>query len=219
MYKVDLHTHSEASHDGGLSAEDYASLLERETLDYIAITDHNRVDFALGLHKALGDKIIVGEEIMTVEGEIIGLFLSGQVQPNLSVEETIQAIRDQNGLVYIPHPFEKRRKGISEDCLKRIIDQVDIIEVYNGRAVLRAHHGAKAFAIAKRLQKGVAASSDAHGIKGAGSSYTIVSEAPNRGSLEQNLFSPKLHFERPPLTSLLNPKTNKLKKILKNKTS
>ena len=74
MYKVDLHTHSQASPDGGIRPEQYAQALATEKLDFIAITDHDRIDFALGMQKALGNKIIVGQEITTSVGELIGLY-------------------------------------------------------------------------------------------------------------------------------------------------
>jgi predicted metal-dependent phosphoesterase TrpH len=74
MYKIDLHTHSSASSDGGITADQYSKIISQNILDYVAITDHNKVSFAMKLSEELGDKIIVGEEIMTSEGEIIGLF-------------------------------------------------------------------------------------------------------------------------------------------------
>ncbi len=111
MFKVDLHTHSVASPDGGLTAQDYLQFLEKKDLQVIAITDHDTITFASDLQAQLGVRIIVGEEITTTEGEIIGLFLSKGIPPGLSPEETIHRIRRQNGLVYIPHPFETVRKS------------------------------------------------------------------------------------------------------------
>src|SRR5580658_33632 len=104
MLKIDLHTHSVASPDGGIMADKYRECLELGKLDYIAITDHNSIDFALNLRTEFERKIIVGEEILTSEGEIIGLFLSELVPPNLSPIETIELIKRQGGLVYVPHP-------------------------------------------------------------------------------------------------------------------
>lgn len=215
MFKVDLHTHSEASKDGGITAHQYAKLLQNEVVDYIAVTDHDRVDFALGLRDALGDQIIVGEEISTVEGELIGLFLTKTVQPMMSVEETIRAIRDQHGLVYVPHPFEKVRHGLSMHTLLRVIDDVDIIEIYNSRAIFRNRHSKRAEEIAKKYRKGMAASSDAHGFKGVGSSYSILPEIPSIGNLEQLLMDSSLRRRRPPLRTLLYPKYHRTRKLLR----
>jgi predicted metal-dependent phosphoesterase TrpH len=115
MLKVDLHTHSVASPDGGISESQYQQVLNKGTLNCIAITDHNEVDFAIAMNKKFGDKIIVGEEIMTTQGEIIGLFLTEKVPAGLSPEETVKQIRKQGALVYIPHPFETFRHGLSAE--------------------------------------------------------------------------------------------------------
>ncbi|MCA9330415.1 PHP domain-containing protein, partial [Candidatus Saccharibacteria bacterium] len=117
MYKVDLHTHSQASPDGGITAEQYAHVLSTGLLDMIAITDHNSIAYAQEVQKQLGDKIIVGEEIMTNDGEIVGLFLTQVIEPGLSAQETCRRIKAQHGLVYIPHPFETVRKGLHPEKL------------------------------------------------------------------------------------------------------
>lgn len=211
MYKIDLHTHSVASRDGAISAKQYAAAIEARLLDYIAITDHNKVDFALELKKSLGEHIIVGEEINTLEGEIIGLFLKERVARDLSAQDTVKAIRDQGGLVYIPHPFETVRKGISQTTLESIIDDVDIIEVYNGRAVFQ-NMGPKAFAAARLNQKPGAASSDAHGAKGLGSAYSEINKIPRASNLVKLLHEARLETRRPPLQTLLYPKLNRIRK-------
>lgn len=213
MYKVDLHSHSIASPDGGIGPEHYAKILETERLDYIAITDHDRIDFALGLQKALGEKIIVGEEITTAEGEMIGLFLKQVIQPGQTALATAHAIHDQGGLVYIPHPFETVRKGMQREVLDRIIEHIDIVEVHNGRAFAQ-NYSVKAATWAKANGKAGASSSDAHGFKGVGHSYSIVNEKPSRGSLVEILKMTQLAHRRAPLYTLLYPKLNRLKKMV-----
>lgn len=213
MYKIDLHTHSEASPDGGISAEKYAYALQNETLDYIAITDHDRIDFALGLHNALGDKIIVGQEITTNEGEIIGLYLKESVKAHTSAKKAATSIRAQGGLVYIPHPFETTRKGLQQETLDRIVDLIDIVEVQNGRAISKKQ-SIQAATWAKIHGKTGAASSDAHGAKGLGHTYSIVSEKPSRGNLVGIIKMTSLAYSRPPLRTFLYPKMNRaLKKV------
>jgi predicted metal-dependent phosphoesterase TrpH len=120
MPRVDLHTHSLASPDGALRAADYTVMLASGRLNYIAVTDHNRIDFALQLQAQLGPQIIVGEEITTTDGEIIGLYLHEVVPAGLSTLEAVQRIRQQGGLVYVPHPFETVRKGITAATLDTI---------------------------------------------------------------------------------------------------
>jgi len=187
MIRIDLHTHSEASPDGGITPEGYAKLLENETLDVIAITDHDRIDFALGLQKALGaDFIIVGEEITTTDGEIIGLYLTSKVEPGMNAVDTIKAIHAQNGLVYIPHPFEKVRKGLQAEVLQHLLDDVDILEVFNGRAITKKH-GIESFTWATKHKIAAAASSDAHGLKGVGKTYSMLENRPTKESLVYEL--------------------------------
>ncbi len=211
MFKVDLHTHSEASPDGAITAEQYAEILASEVLDYIAITDHDRVDFALGLQQALGDKIIVGQEITTADGEIIGLYLKKLVEPHTTAKVAAEAIRAQGGLVYVPHPFETTRKGIQLETLNKIADLVDIIEVQNGRALTKKH-SVRAATWAKIHGKTGAASSDAHGVKGLGHTYSVVTELPSRGNLVGNIKMSALAYRRPPLRTFLYPKANRLAK-------
>ncbi len=214
MYKVDLHTHSVASADGGLAPEQYAALLAAEVVDYIAITDHDRIDFAKGMQKALGDKIIVGQEITTADGDLVGLYLKEPIEPGMRAKQAAQAIHDQGGLVYVPHPFEAVRKGIQQETLDEIADLVDIVEICNGRALL-PYKGRQAVVWAKTHQKAAASSSDAHGRKGVGTCYSILNEPPSRGGLIANLETQNLACRRAPLVSLLYPKYNKLLKKLR----
>src|SRR5664279_1477964 len=130
-YKIDLHTHSYGSPDGSLKTAQYQYFLENKLLDYIAITDHNSIATALKIQLelgGLGKRIIIGEEVTTTEGEIIGLYLAHTVPAGLSPLETVAEIKSQGGLVYIPHPFETVRSGMSEKALQTIIDSVDILE-------------------------------------------------------------------------------------------
>ncbi len=144
--KIDFHTHSVVSPDGALTEAHYQKMLQTG-LDCVAITDHNTTAFAQKLHKKLGDQIIVGEEITTTQGEIIGLYLTDDVPAGLTGLETVKVIKKQRGLVYIPHPFETVRKGITQEVLDKIADFVDIIETNNGRAVFQnKSNGAKAWA-------------------------------------------------------------------------
>jgi predicted metal-dependent phosphoesterase TrpH len=215
MIRIDLHTHSEASKDGGLSPEEYAELLQNEILDVIAITDHDRIDFAVGLQKALGSEfIIVGEEITTSQGEIIGLYLKETVKQGMTAADTVEAIHAQNGLVYIPHPFEKMRKGLTSEVLQEIADKVDIMETNNGRALGSKHSiSAQTWAVRNKVQ--AAASSDAHGLAGVGHTYTKLLNRPTRISLLSELGEAVYVHKRPPIRSLLYPKYNRLKNTLK----
>lgn len=211
MVKVDLHTHSSASLDGGIKPEQYAQALESGLLDVIAITDHNLIAKALELHDAYPDQIIVGEEIMTTVGEVVGLFLTKLVRPGLSLPETIKAIKVQGGLVYIPHPFETVRSGLPQTVLDSLAKDVDIVEVCNGRAIFQ-NFGPKAAAWTRLNRLAAAASSDAHGFKGLGHTYSSLSEKPTAKNLVELLSGAQLTTGRPPLRTLFYPKAHRLKK-------
>jgi predicted metal-dependent phosphoesterase TrpH len=218
MYKVDLHTHSTASPDGGISVEQYQKILESGMLDYIAITDHNRIDFAKELHEKLGEPIVVGEEIMTSVGEIIGLYLTERIKPGLTPLETVKQIKDQNGLVYIPHPFETVRKGMLPSMLEELIDYIDIIEICNGRALLQ-DRSAQAAVWSKLNHKTGAASSDAHGYHGIGRTYTQVHEKPERDNLLELLTTGTPRTTHPSFRGLLYPKYHSIRRKVKGLTS
>lgn len=210
MKKVDLHTHSVSSPDGGITAADYEQLLEAGVLDCIAITDHNRIAFAQKLQKKLGaDKIIVGEEITSVEGEIIGLFLTKLVQPHMRVEDTIDAIKSQGGIVYIPHPLETVRKGLKAKTLERIVEDIDLLESANGRALFQ-NKGPQAHKWARLHNVTTFASSDAHRAKALGKTYTLLSDMPTAKTLVTLSLKGRKRFNRPSLGDVAAPKKNKL---------
>ncbi len=213
-YKVDLHSHSIISHDGGIGAEEYERILATEKLDCIAVTDHNETSFARIMQKKHGDKIIIGEEITTTEGEIIGLYLKETIPAGLDAVETVKRIRQQNGLVYIPHPFEVFRKGLQQSSLDMITDDIDIVEVFNGRGQIRGKPK-EALAFAVEHSFSTAASGDAHTVRGIGYTYSIVNDFPTQATLKKLLEQPVLSRVHAPLYTLLYPTINRIKnKIL-----
>lgn len=212
MYKIDLHTHSTASPDGGISSDQYIHAIDHSALDFIAVTDHNTIAMAVELQKMLGKKIIIGEEITTLHGEIIGLFLTETIAPHQTLKDTVAAIKAQGGVVYVPHPFETVRKGINPADLTTITDDIDIVEVYNGRAFVQ-NKGPEAITWARLRNKACAASSDAHGAKGLGSAYTIIDKEPTAKNLTNLVLHGKRNMERPPLRTLLYPKANRFKRM------
>lgn len=211
-YKVDLHTHSAASRDGALKAAQYKRMLDRKALDCIAITDHNTVDRAKQIQAELGaDRIIIGEEITTTEGEIIGLYLRRAVPAGLTPTQAIQAIHDQGGLVYVPHPFETVRKGISLETFADIAHDADIIEVYNGRAVFQNRISQTLMcSIAYNIP--AAASSDAHGVAGWGKTYSVLDAMPTRETLVSLLHDADYRRGFPGVRGVMYPKLNRMRK-------
>lgn len=215
MLKIDLHTHSEASPDGNITLDDYKTVLASGILDIIAITDHDTIHFAKVAQAALGDDhIIIGEEISTTDGEIIGLYLTKEIPAGLSAEETVEAIKKQGGLVHIPHPFETVRKGIQIDTLQKIAMYVDSIEAPNGRSL--QPKDSKTIAWARQHRIAVVGASDAHRPKALGKTYTVIQESPTINTLSTLLKGASIRYKRPSMGDLLAPKMNRRRKKRKH---
>jgi len=183
--KVDLHVHTSVSLDSVLSFSDIRKIFDSGKVDKIAITDHNEIKGALELKKIHGDKIIIGEEMSTKDGHVIGLFLKKRIEKGLSALETAKQIKKQGGLVYIPHIYDEWRHGIGEKVARKIMKDVDIIEVFNSRA---SHEGnEKSGELAKEFTKGNASSSDAHDKRTVGKSHTILMDFNSAKSLLSSL--------------------------------
>ena len=209
--KIDLHTHSVASPDGALTIDDYRRMLNSGRLDCIAITDHNTVEYAQRVRAELGERIIVGEEIKTTAGEIIGLYLKETIPKGMLPSQAIAAIREQGGLVCVPHPFETVRSGIAREALDEIADSVDMIEVHNGRAIFQ-NYSKQAYAWAAVHDVCGIASSDSHGASGWGRTYTVINDVPTRRTLLELLQDCQYATAFPGVRAVLYPKLNRLQK-------
>ncbi len=170
MARVDLHLHTEYSKDSMSRLADVAARARRAGLTHLAVTDHNTIDGARRMQDVSTLPVIVGEEIMTAEGELIGLFLKEPVPPGMSASDTVRAIRQQGGLVYLPHPRDPYRHGLGAAGLARVRDDVDIIEVFNSRC-LRPSSNAEALALAESIGAVRSAASDAHTLREIGRSF------------------------------------------------
>lgn len=160
--RADLHTHTHFSRDGLTSPKVFVERCLQAGIDCVAVTDHNSIQGALEVQRIAPFKVIVAEEISTSEGEIIGLFLSEAVPKGLTPEETVRAIREQGGLVCVPHPFDRLRQSeLREDALLRIVGDVDIIEAFNARTTLQRDNE-RAARFAAEHGKLMSAGSDAH---------------------------------------------------------
>lgn len=174
VWKVDLHSHTIYSKD---CLTPTAALLARARavgLDKIAITEHNRLDGALAAKRLDPNLVIVGEEIMTTHGEIIGYFLTEEVPRGLSPQETIRRLRDQGAAITIPHPLDSlRRSAMRLPNVLAVIDEVDGLEVLNARCV-RPQDNAAAAQLARQHGKLITAGSDAHTLYEVGRCYTAL---------------------------------------------
>lgn len=161
-WNVDLHAHTLWSKDCLTKFDTIIHLCERRRIDRIAITDHDTADGAFALQKIAPDLVIVGEEIMTTQGEILAYFVRESVPAGLSPDETIRRLRDQGAVISVSHPFDQLRKGAwREEDLLRIIERVDAIEIFNARCTIPSDND-RAIAFAQRYNLIGTAGSDAH---------------------------------------------------------
>ncbi|HEV7562360.1 MAG TPA: PHP domain-containing protein [Solirubrobacterales bacterium] len=173
LIEVDLHMHTDHSTDCATPVDVLLRTARDRGLGAIAITDHNEVSGALEareIAQEMGDiKVIVAEEVKTAEqGEVIGLFIEEKIPKGLTMAETIAAIRAQNGLVYVPHPFDRFHSVPDYEHLMDIVEEIDILEVFNPRvAVTSFNEEAQRFAGKYRIVPG--AGSDSHVAQGLGS--------------------------------------------------
>jgi predicted metal-dependent phosphoesterase TrpH len=167
--KVDLHLHSHFSHDGRSSLDDLIARCKECGLDRIALTDHNTVEGALTLARMAPDLSIMGEEVKTLEGEVIGLFITSRVPPFLPPDEVMDLIHGMGGLTYIPHPLDRHRANFSAQRIGELADRIDIIETYNPWCDAAANQAAAR--LAEDLGKVAATGSDSHAAHELGRSW------------------------------------------------
>ncbi len=168
---ADLHLHTSWSHDCSTDAAELVDHAEAEGLGAIAVTDHNVFGGALeAVDHARGRELLVipGEEVKTNgQGEVIGLFLEREIPRGLSFEETIAAIRDQGGLVYVPHPFDRMHAIPDPRTLHRHLADIDVFEFYNARLLFETYND-EALRFARKYNLTMGAGSDAHVLQGVG---------------------------------------------------
>jgi predicted metal-dependent phosphoesterase TrpH len=173
LIEVDLHMHTDHSPDCATPVEVLLETARDRGLGAIAITDHNEVSGALEARRiaeGMDDiKVIVAEEVKTAEqGEVIGLFLEEKIPKGMTMAETIAAIREQGGLVYVPHPFDRFHSVPDYEHLLEMVEEIDVLEVFNPRVALTAfNEEAERFARKYRIVPG--AGSDSHVAQGLGS--------------------------------------------------
>jgi len=158
-----MHSHTMWSGDSTTTPDEIAAAVAESGIDVLCITDHNAIKGAVDLADRLPCRVIIGEELRTHAGEIIGLFLDDRIPVGLQPDEAARAIRAQGGIVYIPHPYDPMRRNLSEAALETLVDAglVDAIEVINAKTSLRSlNDRAAATAAARGLAAG--AGSDAH---------------------------------------------------------
>ena len=138
--RVDFHVHTAFSPDSRVTPERLAELVTERGLDGVAVTDHDSVGGGLVL-LALEPPflVVVGTEVSSRDGDIIGLFVREDIEPGLTAEETVARIKVQGGVVVVPHPFDRfRSSAIGGPGLERISGEVDAVEAFNSRNLMSA---------------------------------------------------------------------------------
>jgi predicted metal-dependent phosphoesterase TrpH/glycosyltransferase involved in cell wall biosynthesis len=167
---ADLHMHTNHSHDCSVPVADLLDYAEAQGLGAIAITDHNVFSGAKeAVELARGRDLVVipGEEIKTEAGEVIGLFLGEEIERGLPMVDTIAAIREQGGVVYLPHPFDRLHTIPDAPTLHRHLSEIDVFEVYNARLLFEGFND-EALRFARKYNLTMGAGSDAHVLQGVG---------------------------------------------------
>jgi predicted metal-dependent phosphoesterase TrpH len=154
-------------------------------LDRIALTDHNTAAGALDLKAREPELAIVGAEMKTTEGEVIGLFLTGPVAAWLPPEEAMDAIHAMGGLTYLAHPFDRFRASFAPERVVELADRVDIVETYNPWS--RPADNQAAAALCAELGKVAATGSDAHHPRELGLSWMEIAEYEGAGDFLEKL--------------------------------
>ena len=170
--RVDMHSHTMWSGDSTTTPDEILAAVVASAIDVLCITDHNAIAGAVELAAILPCRVVVGEELKTHAGEIIGLFLTERVPIGVQPDEAAARIRDQGGLVYIPHPFDPMRRNLAEPAMRALAEAglVDAIEVINAKTSLQSlNRRAAEFAAEFELAPG--AGSDAHVPHALGAAY------------------------------------------------
>jgi predicted metal-dependent phosphoesterase TrpH len=197
--RVDLHSHTMWSGDSTTTPEEVEEAVAASGLDVLCITDHNSLKGALELADRLPCRVVVGEELRTHAGEIIGLFLTEHVPFGISPREAAERIRAQGGVVYVPHPFDPMRRNMAEPALLDLVAAglVDALEVFNAKTSL-GHLNERAAAFASEWGLPGGAGSDAHVPDALGSAYAEMPDFNDAASFLASLRSAHIvghHFD------------------------
>lgn len=195
--RLDLHNHTAHSSDGVMSPLVLMRTARKRGVGCIAVTDHNTVEGALEcLALAEADptlpRVIPGVEVSTADGDVIALYVTQSIPLGLPALDTVALIREQGGLVYLPHPYDSVRRGtISSKVREAVGAAADIIEVLNGKS-LSSWSVRNSDALAGRQGKPRGAGSDAHGRAEVGRAYVVIERQPTRDDLAALVASGRL---------------------------
>lgn len=216
MLKADLHIHTEYSMDCASSLGEIINRCLELGINCIAIADHGTTEGALKIQTLAPFTVIVAEEILTPDGEIMGMFLKETIPSGFSLERTIAEIRSQGGLVCIPHPFDNiRGSALGNGIVEEITDQIDVVETFNARSpLLRSSDKARSFAEKHGIAQG--AGSDAHSLSEIGNAYVEMPEFKGKEDFVQALVMGRICGRRTNPLKHVGTAWVKLKRFLNN---
>lgn len=203
MLRVEFHCHTIYSKDSLTRLEHLLTVSRQKRIDRVIVTDHNTIAGAVLAQRLDPKRVIVGEEIMTTQGELLAAFVMEEIPAGLEPLEAIRRLREQGAFISVSHPFDRWRNGHwSETDLVQIAPLVDAIETFNARCMLpRFNHQAKAFAQQFNLPGTVG--SDAHGAVEIGKATLLLPMFKNpadlknvihKGQAQESLSAPWIHF-------------------------
>ncbi len=185
MLRVEFHCHTAYSRDSLLPPRRLVEACRQKGIDRVIVTDHNTIAGGLAAARLDPQRVIVGEEIMTTEGEILAAFVTEEIPPGLAPEEALQRLRTQGAFISISHPFDGWRKGgWREADLFRILPLVDAIEVYNSRCMSPSFNR-QAMDFARRHDLAGTVGSDAHTAFELGRSVLLLEPFDNSADLRR----------------------------------
>jgi predicted metal-dependent phosphoesterase TrpH len=198
--RFSFHNHTNFSHDCTVSLEQLERRCVELGIEVIAITDHHTAQGAFRAAEQFKDvHVVVGQEIETKEGEVIGLFLTEEIARGLPFADILKQIHAQGGLVVVPHPFDRlRRHVLSHEALMEHLDDIDVIETFNARAVFPEDND-KAAAFAKKYGKLGIAGNDAHTLREQGSVVITLDDFHDGPGLLRALKHATVQAKRSPL--------------------
>ncbi|MEI6792159.1 MAG: PHP domain-containing protein [Actinomycetes bacterium] len=196
LIDVDLHMHTDHSHDCATPVEALLETARDRGLGAIAVTEHNEISGAVAaaaICEQYGVKVILAEEVKTAnQGEVIGLFINEKIERGMTLAETVAEIKRQGGLVYVPHPFDRMHAIPDYEHLLPIVDQIDLIEIYNPRVALDSfNEEAARFAAKYRIP--AAAGSDSHVTQGLGTARVRMRDFDGPEEFLESLRDAEIH--------------------------
>jgi len=216
MLIVEFHCHTCFSKDSLTRPEELVRACRRKGIDRVIVTDHNSIQGGLAAQALDPELVIVGEEVMTTQGELLASFVQEQVPAHLSPRETLKRLKDQGAFISVSHPFDEFREGgWRENDLLDILPEVDAIEVFNSRCIL-PRFNRKAREFAERHNIAGTVGSDAHTVLELGRSVLLLDHFEGPKEMRQVIRMETPRVKSSPWWIHLSSRYASLRRILKS---